>query len=136
MEVVPIRLLVQQEEIVFKARFNPSTKMSFVNCHDLGEAVFNVIKDLDSHVYAIYQLISTPTSLDYHEAMAEVSKVVGKKVRVEEMTLDETVKDFSSSLPESLGRVEKETVVASWGRVIVHSDEHGLLGDSIVQLML
>ncbi|KAF2164436.1 hypothetical protein M409DRAFT_56700 [Zasmidium cellare ATCC 36951] len=129
MDVVPIKLLVQQEEIVFKARFNPSTKMSFVNCHDLGEAVFNIINDLDSHQYATYQLISTRTPLDYHEAMAEVSKVVGKKVRVEEMTLDETIKDFRSSLPKSMSEVEREAVVASWARMIVHYQEHGLLGN-------
>lgn len=136
MDVVPIKLLGQQEEIVFKARFNPDTKMSFVNCYDLGEAVFNIMNDLDSHRYATYQLVSTRTPMDYREAMAEVSKIVGKEVRVEEMTLDETIKDFRSSLPNNMGEVEREAAVASWARMIVQYQEHGLLGNHNTLKML
>lgn len=137
MDNVPVRAMVQQEDPVFPARFDPEIKFSFLSCHDLGEATANIMADRDKHLYATYPLVSTAAPLNYHEAMDIVSSVSGKPIRIERVSLETIVRGYiKSTVSEDSPQEDVKVVGRGMARLMTYYDTQGLLGNSKVLEMI
>lgn len=140
MDTVPLKALVDGQrdkaEIVFSARFNPQTKFSFVSCHDLGEAAANVLSDPQEFAFSTFQLVSTKTPISYVEAMDTVSKIAGKPVRIQRMSLEDAVQGFRQSISDDTPQNEVDLMLLNLTRMLAHYESHGLVGNNKALSML
>lgn len=136
MDNVPVQMIAAQDEPVFPARFNPATKFTLVSCYDLGEAVANIINKREIHFFATYQISGTPKPMDFVQFMDVLSDVIGKKVRIERMPLEEVMKGFASAIPAGTDVRDAKAITRNAARMLVYYDSQGLIGKSNVLEML
>jgi len=136
MENLPIAKLVTEADPVHTMLWNPSTVFSFVTARDAGEAAANIFADPQKHLYATYELVSTPLPLSYNEAISIVSQELGKQVKIKQVSIEEGAKIFASMLQN--GDIARASFANTQGpaRMFMYYNEKGLIGNSKVLEML
>lgn len=120
------------EPLVYKAWFNPDVKFSFLALEDLGEVSKKVIEEGSSHYFAIYQVVSTmPKS--YTDLLKEVSGVLGKEVKVEQLPYTDIVGQVTKMM---LGTDATQAAKDGPERLILYYNSRGILGNPSVTEML
>ncbi|KAF2162991.1 hypothetical protein M409DRAFT_68649 [Zasmidium cellare ATCC 36951] len=137
MENVPVTAIAKQDSPVFHARFDPATKFSFSTVYDLGEAISNILRDRDQHLYAVYPLVSTPEPLNYYEAMDILSARIGKQVQIQRLTMEDITKGFATTIPSNTNDDDRKAILRAFGRLMVYYDTRGLIGNAkVLELVL
>lgn len=83
MEMFPVPLLIQQDNPVYTANWDPTVPFSFVALRDLGEAAAKVLNERETHYFAQYSLVSAGP-YPYTEVVKIVGKEIGKEIRIEQ----------------------------------------------------
>ncbi|KAF7188295.1 hypothetical protein HII31_10359 [Pseudocercospora fuligena] len=144
MDNIPIGHLQQQakenDTVIFDAIFKPDTKISFAALSDVGEAVSNIFLDPEKYVYGIYEIVSTAKPLSYDEVMAIASEVLGKKVEVKPMTVDQGIEFFGKfAIPQDMDAEGRKVMSAGFEAMIRHYEKPnagGLVGNSLALGMI
>ncbi|CAD0100055.1 unnamed protein product [Aureobasidium mustum] len=130
MEMLPLAKLMQDEKPIYPCNWDPKTKFSFVTTKDVGEAAAKVLENREKHVAATYQLVSTASPLNYVEACAIVSKVIGKEVKAEQRGFEDAV---NTSIKMINGGKEPPKAMKEIGsRMFLYYNERGLIGNNNV----
>ncbi|KAK5121568.1 hypothetical protein LTR85_004740 [Meristemomyces frigidus] len=137
MENLPIAKIIQEESPTHACLWNPETEFSFVSCRDIGAACANILAQREKHYYATYQLVGTPSPLSYEDAIAIVSKQLGKEVKLEQKTIEEGVVMFSDVLTRSQPtEIAPFATTQGIARMFTYYNGKGLLGNPNVLAML
>ncbi|KAK3319175.1 hypothetical protein B0H66DRAFT_591764 [Apodospora peruviana] len=99
MDMFPLQVVLNQKQtaddggpiIVHKATWPPEIKISFITLRDQSEAVRVVVEERERHLYATYQLFSTPEPIPYAEFVRRAVEVAGKRVEVGYQEYEEAV---------------------------------------------
>ncbi|KAK3671625.1 hypothetical protein LTR78_008548 [Recurvomyces mirabilis] len=136
MENLPIAKLVGEAEPTHTMLWNPSTVFSFVTARDAGEAAANIFAEREKHLYASYELVSTPTPHSYNEAISIVSEELGKEVSIKQLPIEEGAKMFATML--SHGDIKEAAFANTQGpaRMFMYYNDKGLIGNPNVLEML
>lgn len=73
MDAFPTATLMEQEDPVWPALYDPNTAFSFIALQDYAEVAAKVIKEWDAYSFATYPLVST-LPIKYTEVVASVGK--------------------------------------------------------------
>ncbi|KAI5274928.1 NAD(P)-binding protein [Aureobasidium subglaciale] len=130
MEMLPLEKLMKEEEPVYTANWNPATKFSFVTTKDVGEVGAKMLIEREKHYAASYQLVGTPSPISYIEAAEIVGKVIGKKVKVEQRSLEDAVDVAIKGI--NGGKEPPKAMKEIGARMFLYYNERGLVGNSNV----
>lgn len=119
------------------ARFwNPETRFSLVSTREVGEACAKILDAPEKHLYATYQLVGTAEPMSYTEAGRIIGEEVGRDVRLDWKSLEESTRIFVSVMtggkPEEASFEMKQGV----GKMFMYYNDKGLIGNSNVLKML
>lgn len=136
MENLPLAHLLSssQERPTYPINWDPATKFSFTTTLDIAEAAYAILIAPENHVYATYEIVSTPSPLSYTEAIAIVSEEIGKEIKVERRSLEEAA-DVGVKIVAGGKEVTREMRDVGV-RMFLYYCERGLLGNSNVLEML
>lgn len=134
MDVFPLQVVLSQKPadggpIVHKAAWRPEIKTSFVTLRDQAEAARAVVEERERHLYATYQLVSTPEPIPYAEFVRRAVEVAGERVEVGYRGYEEAVAFYLGIL---FGGEEKADPEVRDGlqRTLLYYNHRGLLGSS------
>jgi uncharacterized protein YbjT (DUF2867 family) len=127
MEMLPLAKLLEDKEPVYQCNWNPATKFSFVTTRDIGEAAAKVLKQREAHFAATYQLVSTPQPLSYIEAGDIVSRVIGKKVTIQQEGFEDAVETSIKMI--NGGKEPPKQMKEIGARMFLYYNERGLIGN-------
>ena len=136
MDNISIKDLAEQDKPVYKSRYNPDTKFSYLCLADLGEAVANILREGEAHYFATYQLVSTSQPMNYREAMQIVSEEIKKPVHLYTLPIEESIKMWRSVMMKGRPEAEKAVVGRGFARMLVYYETQGLIGNPSVLRML
>jgi uncharacterized protein YbjT (DUF2867 family) len=89
-ENTPVAMFMQQEQPVYPIPYNPDIKFSFTALRDLADVTALVLEQRETHYFAVYPIIST-MPVPYSEFLKIVGKAVGKAIKVEKKSYEESV---------------------------------------------
>jgi NAD(P)H dehydrogenase (quinone) len=101
--------------------YSPASRFNLVDLEDVAEAVARIVAAPADHACASYELAG-PHQLSMTEMVDQVARVVGRRLRVEE------VPSPLGSLPPNLSRRAVAEMMAMWAEY----DRNGLTGNSNV----
>lgn len=101
--------------------FNTNVKFNVVDLEDLAEATAIVATNTASHAYAIYELAG-PEPLSQSDMAATISRVLGKPIRAEQVSLDDLEAKARKGGADD-DRVEQMKIMNQ------HYDRYGFLGN-------
>ncbi|KAL1845775.1 hypothetical protein Plec18167_004984 [Paecilomyces lecythidis] len=130
LDMFPVAQLLQQEEPIFYANFNPGITFSFTICQDLAEALLKVIEGREKHYLAEYMICSTgPVS--YEDVTATLSKVVCRPIQIRTRDYFDAVAFVQKMVagdPEKGHRVTRDAVQ----RLQLYYNFYGIKGNTNV----
>lgn len=130
-ETFPIAKVVAEEKPVYPMSWDPATDFSFCTTKDLGEAGARILEQREKHYYATYQFVSTPSPLNYNEAITIISEEVGKNIEIKRRSLEQAVETMAPIMTN--GSAAAREGVA---RMFLYYNEKGLVGNNNVLEML
>ncbi|KAG9665237.1 NAD(P)-binding protein, partial [Aureobasidium melanogenum] len=128
MENFPMEKVVREAEPVYPSPYNPEIVFTWVTAKDVGEAAACVIEERQKHFYATYSLVGTEPAT-YTEAVRQVSRVIGKGIRIKRIPLEQAVDGL-------VRRNKNESMRPFATRLLVYYNERGLIGNTNVLEML
>jgi len=131
MDNIPVAMLAKQDNPVFKAAWNTDIAFSMIALSDLADVFNTVLHQREKHFYAQYPLVSTHVPLTFGEAVATISRKIGKDVQIEKLEYKEAVEGLLVRLFGSNEGVDQRSRDAAQ-RMILFYDNRGLVGNSSV----
>ena len=126
----PVEKLLQSEEPVFPAPFDPQVTFSFTALQDLAEAFAGILNERENHYLAEYTACSTgPTS--YADLIAMLSEEIGKSIQILEKGYFESADQFQSMFAGKDGDVPPVTRDAIH-RLLLYYNFYGIKGNTNV----
>lgn len=130
LDTFPVEQLLQQEEPVFHANYNPNVTFSFTILQDLADAFLTVIEEREKHYLAEYMICSTgPTS--YADVVAALSKVIGKPIQITTREYNDAVLSLQSLIsadPTKTHRLTRDGIQ----RMQLYYNFYGIKGNTNV----
>ena len=128
----PISAMTKQERPTYHPLWDPEIPNSFVMLQDLAHVTIKVINERENHFFAEYPLVSTlPTP--YTEMVKKAEKALGKKVRIEQASFENTVAALNEGF---LGEDQNPLSVDVSERLILWYGRYGLNGNPNVMRFL
>ncbi|KAI9657222.1 MAG: hypothetical protein M1831_004411 [Alyxoria varia] len=129
MENFPIGQLVQQEQPVHYAGWDPKVRFSFVALQDYGEVCAKVLMNGEPHYFAQYPLTSTmPES--YEDVVHMVGKEIGKDITIEQRPIFEAVNLFLKFIAGTEDAPSRTRDACE--RLLLYYNRHGIIGNPSV----
>ena len=129
--MMPLRLIPVFNEGVFRLSWSLDRKQSMVDLADVTDVVASVLGDSEQHFGATYELVG-PSRYTGHEIGAAISTVLGRSVRVEQISADDF---FKARLGDDA--LEKYPYQMKAGRAIsARYSSHDFVGNPNVLTML
>ncbi|KAJ5670912.1 hypothetical protein N7507_000039 [Penicillium longicatenatum] len=126
----PVEKLLQSEETVFPASFDPQVTFSFTVLHDLAEAFAVILNERENHYLAEYIACSTgPTS--YAEVISMLSEEMGRPITIVKKDYFESADQFQNMLAGKNGEVSPGARDAIH-RLLLYYNFHGIKGNTNV----
>ena len=126
----PVEKLLQSEEPVFPANFDPHVTFSFTALHDLAEAFAVILNEREKHYLAEYTACSTgPTS--YAEVIAMLSEEIDRPIQILKKDYYESADQFQSMLAGKDGDIPPGTRDAIH-RLLLYYNFYGIKGNTNV----
>ncbi|KAJ5118721.1 hypothetical protein N7448_010429 [Penicillium atrosanguineum] len=123
----PVEKLLQSEDPVFPASFDPQVKFSFTILQDLAEAFAHIINEREKHYLAEYTACSTaPTS--YADLIAMLSEEIDKPIQIIKKEFFESADQFQNMLAGKYGGVPpgtRDTI----HRLLLYYNIYGIKGN-------
>ena len=116
--------------------WNPETQFSLVSTRDMGEVSASILTNPEKHLYATYQLVGTPSPMSYVDAAKIIGEELGRDVRLEQKSLEESVKIFSSVLTHGKPEEASFEMRQGAGKMFIYYNDKGLIGNANVLEML
>lgn len=130
LNMFPVAPLLEQDEPVFYANYNPEITFSFTILQDLAEAFCKVIEEREKHYLAEYMLCSTgPTS--YMDVTATLGKVIGKSIQIKTREFYDSVEFLETMVledPKKAHRVARDGIQ----RLQLYYNFYGIKGNTNV----
>lgn len=127
MDMFPLAQLLEQEQPVYTANWNPDVTFSFLALRDLGEAAAKVIEEREKHYLAQYPLCSTG-AYSYKDVIQIASEVIGKKITIKTLGIEEGSKALMAMLYGDAENIPVQTRDAA-DRLLLYYNHHGLKGN-------
>ncbi|KAJ4420579.1 hypothetical protein N0V82_004247 [Gnomoniopsis sp. IMI 355080] len=127
MDMFPLAQLLEQEQPVYTASWNPDVTFSFLALRDLGEAAAKVIDERERHYLAQYPLCSTG-AYSHKGVMQIVSESIGKKITLKTLGIEEGSKALLAMLCGDAENAPLQTRDAAY-RLLLYYNHHGLKGN-------
>lgn len=127
MDTFPVAQLLSQPEPLYRANWSTNVPFSFIALQDLAEAAATVIEERDTHYLAQYPLSSTRT-LPYDEVIGNVSRAIGKHIKVETRPVIEATNALLDMLFGGADKAHPRTRDAAQ-RMVLFYNYHGLKGN-------
>jgi uncharacterized protein YbjT (DUF2867 family) len=133
MDTFPVGMLMAQEAApaVYKANWDPDIPFSFVSTKDLSAAAAKVLEDREKHFYAVYPLVSVRNTT-YRQKVDIVSQVLGKEIKVEQRSFEESVQALLAMLGMGKPNEVDPRVRDAAERMLLFYNRRGLLGNENV----
>jgi uncharacterized protein YbjT (DUF2867 family) len=134
MDFFPVQAMMEQQEPVWRANWDPSIPFCFTAQQDLAEVASLVLDQREKHYLATYPVVST-TPLSYNELIEIAGKEMGKTIRMERKSFEEAVEFYSSLLfgAEKPHPTARDTT----HRMLLFYNQRGLVGNpNIVEWLL
>lgn len=123
----PVEHLLQSEDPVFHASFDPQVTFSFTVLQDLAEAFATIINEREKHYLAEYTACSSgPTS--YADLIAMLREEIGKPIRTVRKEFFESSDQFQKMLAAKYGDVPPGTRDAIQ-RLLLYYNFYGIKGN-------
>ncbi|KAJ6112000.1 hypothetical protein N7523_008061 [Penicillium sp. IBT 18751x] len=123
----PVEHLLQSEDPVFPASFDPQVTFSFTVLQDLAEAFARIINEREKHYLAEYTACSSgPTS--YADLIAMLSEEIDKPIRILRKDFFESSDQFQNTLAGKHGDVPpgtRDTIQ----RLLLYYNFYGIKGN-------
>ncbi|KAF2089424.1 putative nucleoside-diphosphate-sugar epimerase [Saccharata proteae CBS 121410] len=129
MDLFPVPMLMQQEDPVYTANWDPTIPFSFIALKDLAEAAAIILKEREKHYLAQYPMVSTsPTT--YADFAKIVGKEVGKDIKLEQRSYMDAVSALLKVLhgTDDVHPTSRDTAQ----RMLLFYNYRGLVGNSNV----
>jgi uncharacterized protein YbjT (DUF2867 family) len=131
MDNIPVGMLAQQEEPMFKAAWNTEIPFSMIALSDLATVFKIVLYEREKHFYAQYPLVSTHKPLTFSSAISIISGKLDKEVKIDKLEYKQAVNGLLVRLYGSSEGVDQRSRDAAQ-RMILFYDNRGLVGNSNV----
>ncbi|KAL2179026.1 uncharacterized protein P884DRAFT_219942 [Thermothelomyces heterothallicus CBS 202.75] len=115
--------------IVYQCAWRPENATSLVTLRDQSEAAKVVLEERERHLYATYQLVSTPAPIPYTEFVQRAVGAAGRRVEVGYKGFEEAVAFYMRLLFGSEDKADPE-VRDGMQRTLLYYNHRGLLGSS------
>ena len=107
-----------RDQGIFRQPYSPNARISLIDLTDVAEAAATVLLE-PGHDYAIYELAGT-RPLSQYEVAGVFSRVLGRTIRAEQLSLDEWAAQASG-----LSDYARDTLL----KMFAYYDQHGLAGN-------
>lgn len=98
--MLPLKLKPAFEQNVFKLSWSLERLQSLVGLDDVTDVAAAVLQNGEPHAYATYELVA-PGRYNAHELGEIISRVIGRKIRVEEIDADTYLKAWFGDADQS-----------------------------------
>jgi uncharacterized protein YbjT (DUF2867 family) len=112
-----------QEQGIYRVPYRPEARLSLVDLEDVAAAAAITLTE-PGHTGAIYELVG-PDALSQHEVAAVLSRVLGRPVRAEQISIEAWTRPAQAA---GMGAYPIETLV----RMFRYYDQHGFWGNARV----
>ena len=124
-----------EPELVVTADFNAKTRFTNVVLQDLGDGVARIIEQRERHYFALYPFVSMGLPMSYEEMWEVVGKMLGKPVKIQRQSFDDTVSEMRKRLNRNGGKMPPDVLKAA-ERTLLFYNRKGLVGNSGVLEMV
>ena len=124
--------MVNQDQPVYPAAWDPTVANSLICLEDLAAVGLKVLDERETHWFAEYPLCST-MPIAYTEMVAAASRALGKEVKIHQAPFEERVKALTQKV---IGDAPDPRIVDGSERLVLWYDRHGLCGSPHVLEML
>ena len=131
MDNIPVAVLAQQDEPVFRAAWRTDIPFSMIALKDLADVFKIVLCERERHLYAQYSLVSTHAPLTFGDAISVISERIGKHVKIERLEYKQAVDGLLMRLFGASEGVDKRSKDAAQ-RMVLFYDNRGLVGNGNV----
>jgi uncharacterized protein YbjT (DUF2867 family) len=123
----PVESLLQSEDPVFPASFDPQVTFSFTVLQDLAEAFACIINEREKHYLAEYTACST-APISYNDLVAMLSEEIDKTIQITRKEFFESADQFQYMLAGKYGDVPPGTRDAIH-RLLLYYNFYGIKGN-------